>query len=436
MRQQRTLGGEFRLEGVGLHTGERVRLRVLPAPADSGVTFIRTDLEGSPRIPAGIEHVVERPRRTALKRGEAEVHTVEHFLAAASGAGVDNLDVEIDGGELPGMDGSARPFVEAMLESGRVDQERPRKTFRLRSPVSLSGETHLVALPGDESLQIAYTLQYEGGRIPSQHLSLKLTEETFRSEVAGARTFCLEEEAQALRDAGLGKGADYTNTLVLGAEGVIENSLRYEDEFVRHKILDLIGDLALLGADLQAQIIAVKSGHQLNQDLVRRLRQEMEQASDEGHIPIEEIRRILPHRYPFLLVDRIIEIEGSKRAVGIKNVTYNEEFFQGHFPGQPVMPGVLQVEALAQLAGVLLLRRPENAGKIAMLISLQDVKFRAPVVPGDQLRLEIEAKRMKGKIGKVKARATVDGKVTTEGIITFMLVDRSGDPDPETGTSD
>jgi UDP-3-O-[3-hydroxymyristoyl] N-acetylglucosamine deacetylase/3-hydroxyacyl-[acyl-carrier-protein] dehydratase len=426
MAKQRTIRSKVSLEGVGLHTGERVHLAIRPGEPDGGLAFARTDLGGKPRVRAVIGNVVEMPRRTALRDGEAEVHTVEHFLAAVHGAGIDNLLVEMDGPELPGMDGSALPFLEALQEAGVAEQDARRREYRVTAPLSVSGETSIVALPAEEGLRIGYTLSYDGGEVPSQHIDLEMDEPTFRDEIAPARTFVLEAEAMALREAGLGKGASYDNTLVLGAEGVIRNKLRFPDEFARHKTLDLMGDLFLLGAHLHARIIAVRTGHRANQAMVRLIRGAMEAEPADPPLQTQAIQKILPHRYPFLLVDRILqigEVDGKQRAVGIKNVTYNEEYFQGHFPGQPVMPGVLQMEALAQLAGTLLLRASENAGKLAYLSSMESVRFRAPVVPGDQLRLEVEAERLRPKMGKVKVRALVEGKVVTEGRITFMLVE-------------
>jgi UDP-3-O-[3-hydroxymyristoyl] N-acetylglucosamine deacetylase/3-hydroxyacyl-[acyl-carrier-protein] dehydratase len=284
-------------------------------------------------------------------------------------------------------------------------------------------------LNGKPGLSIEYTLDYGSPLLPVQHRTIDLDADSFSEQIAPARTFCLEAEAQEILGAGLGKGANTTNTLVVGDNGVIENELRFEDEFVRHKILDLIGDLYLLRTDLSARIVATRTGHRLNALLARRIGERMSELENRGIIKkdtgldIREIMRILPHRYPFLFIDRVIEIEGYRRAVGIKNVSINEPFFQGHWPDQPIMPGVLQIEAMAQLAGVLLLRKLENTGKIAVLLSIEKVKLRRSVVPGDQLRVEAEALKVKSQAGKVKARVLVNGQLVSEAIMKFMLAD-------------
>jgi UDP-3-O-[3-hydroxymyristoyl] N-acetylglucosamine deacetylase/3-hydroxyacyl-[acyl-carrier-protein] dehydratase len=257
-------------------------------------------------------------------------------------------------------------------------------------------------------------------------LQFDLTPEVFENEIARARTFCLASEVEALRAAGLGKGATRENTVVVG-DG--ETVLRMDHEPVRHKVLDLIGDLHLLGAELCAHVIATRSGHALNAELVRQLHDLM-QAEESGGLvaresgmDIREVMRMLPHRYPFLLIDRVLEIEGFQRAVAIKNVTINEPYFQGHFPDAPLMPGVLQLEAMAQLAGVLLLRKMENTGKLAVLWAIDKVKLRAPVQPGDQLRIEVETQRMKDQFSQVRGVGTVGGRTVCEAILTFTMVE-------------
>ncbi len=434
MRNQRTVQASAEMKGAGLHLGVATTLRVAPAPPNSGVVFVRTDLPGRPRIPADADHLVERGRRTALAAGNAEVHTVEHLLAACHGLGVDNLEVEMDGPEVPAADGSALPFVEVIRRARPVEQPRaPRASLALARPegaVEPRGEGLLSALPSERGLFVSYTLDYgPGAPFPTQHVSLVLAEEAFAREIAPARTFCLEAEAQALRSSGLGKGASHENTLVVGADGKpIQNRLRFPDEYARHKVLDLLGDLFLAGADLQARVAGVRSGHFANAALVRRLAALVRERGDaearrSRQLDIREIQRILPHRYPFLLVDRVVEIDGYRRAVGIKNVTINEHFFEGHWPGTPVMPGVLIVEAMSQLAGVLLLRRLENTGRFAVILSIDRVKLRRTVVPGDQLRLEVEALKVRARTGRVLGRATVEGEVACEARINFMLAD-------------
>lgn len=432
-RMQKTISGVVEFSGVGLHTGEKTTLRCKPAEPNTGVVFIRTDLPGAPRVPAHIDYFLDYPRRTSLRRQEAEVQTVEHFLASLKGLGIDNLETEIDGVELPAMDGSPKEFFNALKSSGVIEQKAQKPVFVLKETVSLyEDDASIVAMPSaDGMLSISYTLDYNKPFFPPQHLAVKLSEESFARELSGARTFCLHEEAEELRRSGLGRGANTENTLVIGEDGVVDNQYRYDNECVRHKVVDMVGDFFLAGIDLSAHIVALKSGHGLNIRLIEKILdivEERERAKERSltgatEMDIRQIQKILPHRYPFILVDKIVELESNRRAVGIKNVTFNEHFFQGHFPGQPVMPAVLQIEAMAQVGGMLLLRKMENINKLAFILSVDKVKFRKTVVPGDQLRIEAEAVRVKSRTGEVKAVATVEDKVVSEAYIRFMLVD-------------
>lgn len=432
MLNQKTIGREVRLSGLGLHTGREVNVVICPAPPDNGIVFVRTDLPGEPRVEARVENLSPLPRRTALASGPAEVQTIEHLFSALSVLNVQNLEVRLDAPELPGLDGSALPYYEALRDAGVEEQSKRGREISLKETIAIQdGASSLVALRAPEGLTVAYTLDYQNPLPETQFFQIAINEETYAREIAPARTFVLEHEVKELRASGLGKGANLQNTLVLGRDGIIGTELRYKNEFVRHKILDLLGDLYLMNGRLNACVLATRSGHQHNLKLVRKIlettarEREVEGiliSADRG-LDVRQIQKILPHRYPFLMVDRILEVEGDQRAVGIKNVSMNEEYFQGHFPGQPVMPGVLQLEAMAQLAGLLLLRKVENVDKLAYLLSLDHVRFRKTVGPGDQLRLEAEVKKMRSRTAQMNTRATVDGKLVAEAVIGFMLVD-------------
>ena len=429
-RPQRTVRERGELTGVGLHTGAEATLRVGPAPVHHGVVFIRADLPGAPPVRADADHLGSRDRRTALVGpGEAEVHTVEHFLACCMGLGIDNLAVELDGPECPGMDGSGQAFCDLLVGLGVVDQDAERRLIEIEAPVAAAGAAGgaVVASPSAGGFFASYTLDYAHPHLGRQTVSLEVTPESFHEEIAPARTFCLASEAEALRAAGLGKGATYENTLVVGDDGVIDNETRWPDEFARHKLLDLLGDLFLAGADLRAHVHAYRTGHAANLDLVRALlgRREPSAPVEPGPPAMghQQIRRILPHRYPFLMVDRVLEIEGFRRAVGVKNVSLNEPYFLGHYPAEPIMPGVMIVEAMAQLGGLLLLHKLELTGKVPVLLSIDRVKFRRAVVPGDQIRLEAETLRLAGSRGRVQCRASVGGRLAAECRLNFALTE-------------
>lgn len=431
-RSQRTIRTPFSMEGIGLHEGQHVSVQVRPGRADSGVVFVRSDLPEAEPIPAVIGSLGEGGRRTVLRRGPAEVHTVEHLLAALLGLQVDDLEIELNGPELPSLDGSALPWFEALQRAGIVELKAPRKTLELSRAISveLDGAT-LSAMPSERpGLHLSYTLDYTAQGLMPQYVEAHVPGSDLSAEVAPARTFVFAAEAEALQKAGFGQGAHGGNTVVLDGSGrPVEGRLRFPDEPARHKLLDLMGDLFLVGAELQGRVVATKSGHRAHHELVRRLVVELEDQQRHGRtspataMDIREITGLLPHRYPFLLVDRVLELEGYRRAVGIKNVTVNEPFFMGHFPDQPVMPGVLILEAMAQLAGTLLLRRMEYTGKLPVLWAIDKVKLRRSVVPGDQLLLEVEATKVRDTMGKVDAIAKVDQHIAAEAQLTFTLVD-------------
>jgi len=429
-KNQRTIQKPAELEGMGLFSGSAGKVRVQPAPANAGITFIRTDLPNRPRLPVTPDTVSSKFRRSAVLGENVEIETIEHLMSALGGLEIDNLEVEVNAPELPNIDGSSRPWVELLHGAGISELPDPKKIYVVREPISVSdNEASIVALPSESGLTVSYTLNYPNTPIGQQHFTLEMTDDSYSKMISPARTFCLQSEAEAFIQQGLGKGATYQSTVVWGPNGPIENTLRFPDEPVRHKILDLMWDLATLGAGLRAHVVAIKSGHNTNMRLVKKIASSFSEAGQVQAKPggtlldVREIEKILPHRFPFLLIDKVVELDGYRRAVGIKNVSYNEPFFQGHFPGQPIMPGVLQIEAMAQLAGVLLMRKSDNQAKVAVLLSLDGVKLRKSVVPGDQLRLEVETIRVKARTGEVFARATVDGQLVAEANMKFMLMD-------------
>lgn len=432
--RQKTISREVALSGRGLFTGESATLTLAPAEPGSGITFVREQDGKVATIAAHVHNVQKRPRRTVLRNGTLVVETVEHCMAALSGMGVDNAVVKVAGGtvgELPAGDGSAKPFVEAIREAGLKEQEADLDPLIITKPVQVNlGDATLAALPGPtDTLEIIYEFEADQP-IGRQIFSFRLGDDDFVQQIAPARTFVFEHEADELRARGLGKHLTPKDLLVISPSGPIDNQFLWADECVRHKVLDLIGDLYLVGRPIRGRLVAHKSGHELNHQLARRLVQQHETVTRESLVgreavmDIRAIQRILPHRYPMLLVDRVIEISPDEtKAVGIKNVTFNDVFFQGHYPGTPIMPGVLIVEAMAQLGGLLLSQKLEHTGKLAVLLSMDKVKMRQPVVPGDQLLLEAHAVRVKSRTGHVRCKAFVQDKLAAEADIKFMLVD-------------
>lgn len=434
---QRTVARPVTVSGKGLLLGKDADLVIAPAPAGEGVVFERTDIEPHVQIPALVANTTNRARRTTLCSGDVTIETVEHLMSALSGLGIDNAIIRLDGPEVPCGDGSSMPFVEQLMQAGTVEQDLPRRVMKVREPICLQdGDAMIAAFPTDQSgLQVVYDLDYgdSSSRIAQQTQAWNSANNSYVSDVAPARTFSLQEEAQALQSQGMCTHLSPADVLVIGEDGPIDNAFRFGNEPVRHKILDIVGDLYLAGAFIQGRIVASKSGHALNRQLCKAIVAQDKVArrdtflSDGSVMDVREIQRIMPHRYPMLLVDRVVEMEGDERATGVKNVTINEPFFQGHYPGTPIMPGVLIVEAMAQLGGLLMSRKLEHTGKLAVLLSLDKVKLRHPVTPGDQLILEAVTIRAGLRTAALQCRAFVGSKLSAEAQIRFMMVDAEQD---------
>ena len=420
--KRRTIARPVSLDGIGLHLGAACQLTFRPGASGSGVIFRRIDLPGAPTLPARSHRAVLTERHTQLGEDPISVHTVEHVLAAVAGYAIDDLEIDLNAAEPPIMDGSGAPFADALVSAGIVEQAGEVKYLTIRTPLTFTdGESRYEVTPSPD-LEIDVTIDFPHPVVGRQRGCYRITPETFARELGPARTFGFLHEVESLRAKGLIQGASLDNAIVLDENGVIGAALRWPDEFVRHKALDCLGDLALAGARVRARVTAFKPSHRGTVRLVRAMEEAI--AKETKVLEIDEIMKVLAHRYPFLLVDRILELT-EKRVVGLKNVTINEPFFQGHFPGHPIMPGVLIIEAMAQVGGMLLMGsvpNPEN--KVVYFTSLNNVKWRRPVKPGDQLRFELELLQVRGMMCKMSGVAKVDGQIVAEAEMGAVVRDR------------
>ncbi|MCB0704508.1 MAG: bifunctional UDP-3-O-[3-hydroxymyristoyl] N-acetylglucosamine deacetylase/3-hydroxyacyl-ACP dehydratase [Saprospiraceae bacterium] len=463
MMKQRSIKKSVSIEGVGLHTGKKVKMTFLPAPPNHGYKFKRIDLEDEPIIPADISRVISTNRGTTIRAGEAQVSTIEHTLSALRGMDVDNVLIEIDGPETPILDGSAGLIVKMILEAGMEEQDAEREYFEIEEPISYRDEvtgTELMALPADD-FQVTTLIDF-GSPVLGQQYAKMENIDTYAEQIAPCRTFVFLHEVEALLNQGLIKGGDLENAVVIAdrvmdkdelerlakkldkpgvavdKEGVLNTSeLRFKNEPARHKLLDVIGDMALLGVSIKGKIMATKPGHTSNVEFTKILKKAFQEQRklrgkpkyDPTIEPIFDTNRVmewLPHRYPMLLVDKIIELS-DRHVVGIKNVTMNEAFFQGHFPGNPVFPGVLQVEALAQTGGILAMSLQEDPnGWDTYFLKIDQTKFKQKVVPGDTLILKMELMGpIRRGIVQMYGTAYVGNKIVSEGELTAQIVRRS-----------
>jgi UDP-3-O-[3-hydroxymyristoyl] N-acetylglucosamine deacetylase/3-hydroxyacyl-[acyl-carrier-protein] dehydratase len=446
VQPQQTIKNSVAFSGIGLHSGNKVSMTFLPAPPNTGIRFRRVDLDGKPEIEARVENVSDTNRSTTLSKGNVKIHTVEHVLATFAGYGIDNAIVELDANEPPIADGSSREYCKLIQQAGLVAQGEKREAYNITEPIELRlGETVMTMFPA-ENFKVTCTSADKQGRF-TQFYSCDVNPKTWEKELAHARTFCFFEEIEFLFKNGLIKGGSLENAVVIRDDAVLTTEpMRYPEEFVRHKMLDIVGDLSLVGRAVNGHLIAVRPSHAANCEFAKLIQAQIRKPAvaaqsftppppsdttvitkptaveDACVMNVEQIMKTLPHRYPFLMVDRVAKIEGNL-IVGVKSVTINEPFFQGHFPGRPIMPGVMQLEAIAQVAGILLIRNAQAVGQIAYFMSAENVKWRKPVVPGDTLIIEVELTKSRGKIGKARGICKVRGEVVSEADVTFMLAD-------------